>query len=117
MAKVKSYMNPNIPKPKPRTSGEEKYERSPRITNPIIKPVEPPKKRRTPPGITGPEKRVKRPLPKPLNPGPEKREKRPLPKPLNKSGLKKDGPSGKKGSISMSLKKPILFSRKKTAGR
>lgn len=101
MAKVKSYMNPNIPKPKPRTSGEEKYERSPRITNPIIKPVEPRKKRRTPPGITGPEKR----------------EKRPLPKPINKSGLRKDGPSGKKGSISMSVKKPVLLSRKKTAGR
>jgi len=94
MAKVKSYMNPNIPKPKPGTSGDEESRR-------ITKPMEPPKKRRTPPGITGPEKRAKR----------------PLPKPINKSGLKKDGPSGKRGSISMSVKKPVLLSRKKTAGR
>lgn len=107
MAKVKSYMNPNIPKPKP---GDSKAE--------VTKPVEPRKKRRTPPGITGPAKRERRPLP----PGTRydygmNAEKRPLPKPINKSGLKKDGPSGKRGSISMSVKKPVLLSLKKTSGR
>ena len=102
MAKVKSYMNPNIPKPKPKpgdSSGEALIKPPRYVGKPVL--VEPPKKRRTLPGI----------------PGPEKRERRPLPKPINKSGLRKDGPSGKRGSISMSVKKPVLLSRKKTAGR
>jgi hypothetical protein len=47
-----------------------------------------------------------------------KDEKKQLPRnPLNKSGLKKDGPGGKKGSLSMSVKKPLLISRKKIGGR
>ena len=100
MAKVKSYMNPNIPKPKPGDSSAEAVIKPPRyVGKPVL--VGERKKRRTPPGITGPEKRVKR----------------PLPKPINKSGLKKDGPSGKRGSISMSVKKPVLLSTKRLRGR
>jgi hypothetical protein len=52
MAKVKSYMNPNIPKPKPRTSGDEE---SRRITKPM-EPKLPPVRRRGPGG--GPKKRL-----------------------------------------------------------
>ena len=116
MAKIKSYMNPNIPKPKPGDSSGEALIKPPRyVGKPVL--VGERKKRRTPPGITGPEKREKRPLPNPINKSPEKREKRSLPKPINKSGLRKDGPIGKKGSISMSVKKPLLISRKKIGGR
>ena len=98
---MKKYRNPNVPTPtpSPSTSGEGVVKPPRYVGKPVL--VEPPKKRRTPPGITGPEKR----------------ERRPLPKPINKSGLKKDGPSGKRGSLSMSVKKPLLISRKKIGGR
>lgn len=99
MPKAKSYMNPNIPKPKPRTSGPEKEERK------VYKPMEPLPRRK--PGA--PDKREKRPLPRLITGNPPKKEKRPLPKPINKSGMKKDGPSGKKGSLPFNPKKPILL--------
>ena len=66
----------------------------------------------------GPGKREKRPLPKPITKPFDLRKEKQLPrKPLNESGLKKDGPVGKKGSPSMSVKKPLLISRKKIGGR
>lgn len=117
MPKAKSYMNPNIPKPKP---GDSKGEG--RITKPM-EPIErreiiPPKKEgRIKRREITPPKKEKRPLPRLISGNPPKKEKRPLPKPINKSGLKKDGPSGKKGSLSMSVKKPVLLSLKKIRGR
>lgn len=114
MPKAKSYMNPNIPKPKP---GDSKGDGR------ITKPMEPIKRRRITPMEPGerrritPPKKEKRPLPRLISGNPPKKEKRPLPKPINKSGLKKDGPSGKKGSLSMSVKKPVLLSLKKIRGR
>ena len=119
-------MNPNIPKPKPGKDNPDARVKIPRQPRPG--PLTP----RTP---GAPGKREKRPLPKPGSrvnsdlrytiqprnpigkPFDLRKEKQLPRKPLNKSGLKKDGPSGKKGSLSMSVKKPLLIRRKKIGAR
>ena len=117
-------MNPNIPKPNPKpgdSSGEVKIPRQPR-PGPLT-PRTPGKPGKRPGPLTprtpkGPGKREKRPLPKPITKPFDLRKEKQLPrKPLNKSGLKKDGPSGKKGSLSMNVKNPILIIRKKIGAR
>ena len=84
MAKVKSYMNPNIPKPKPRGDTEVETRRITKPMEPRITPVGPiedrRKKRRTLPGITGPGKREKRPLPKPITKPFDLRKEKQLPR-------------------------------------
>ena len=96
MAKVKSYLNPNIPKPKPgKGGGDNRYKPQPVKPdkpkpgrpgiNPPRKPgIEPPRKKR-PEGIGRPK-----PKPSPGNGGSE----RPTPKPGN---LKRRVPSQKAG--------------------
>ena len=130
MAKVKSYISkPGQPKPTPApgaTKGDGKvYAGGPGFRE--LNNLTPGTRKRKERGISNPigvkprnlRKKVTeagktKPTPKPFDLRKEKQLPR---KPLNKSGLKKDGPGGKKGYISMSVKKPLLISRKKIGGR
>ena len=115
MAKVKSYMNPNIPKPKPRGDTEVETRRITKPMEPRITPVGPIEDRRknrpgplTPRTPGKPGKREKRPLPNPRTPGgPGKREKRPLPKPITKPfDLRKEKQAPRKFASVISKRKP-----------
>ena len=97
MAKIKSYMNPNIPKPKPGDSSGDAPIKPPRyVGKPVL--VGERKKRRTPPGITGPEKREKRPLPKPITKPFDLRKEKQLPRKVTSViSKRKPAPKGKGG--------------------
>ena len=113
---IKSYRNPNIPKPKPKpgdSSGDAlikppRYVGKPVLVGPSENRPGPLPNPRTP---GGPGKREGRPLPNPRTPrtpgGPGKREKRPLPKLIEKPfDLRKEKQAPRKFASVISKRKP-----------